>query len=101
MSSIVLRERRSQLKLDAMSDTNPLRSLALWRKLVMAVATAIPVFGFLVAIAFVNRPEPIVLGLPLMQFWTALCVLLTGACLTLVYQLDPRNAPEQHDENAP
>lgn len=87
--------------LDAMSDTDPLRSLALWRKLVIAVATAIPAFGFLVAIPFVNRPEPIVLGLPLLQFWTALCVLLTGVCLTVVYQLDPRNAPEHCEENAP
>jgi hypothetical protein len=87
--------------LNTMSDTGPLRSLALWRKLVIAVAAVLPAFGFLVAIPFVNRAEPVVLGMPFLQFWTALCVLLTGVCLTVVYQLDPRNAPEHREEDAP
>ncbi|EFV12995.2 hypothetical protein HMPREF9336_02154 [Segniliparus rugosus ATCC BAA-974] len=75
----------------------PLRSAPLWRKLAMAVASGLPPLGLLVAIPFVNRPAPIVLGLPFFQFWTTTCVALTGVCLTLVFHLDPRNSPKNGD----
>lgn len=73
----------------------PLRRAPLWRKLVIATASALPVLGLLVAIPFANRPGPIVLGLPFLQFWTTSCALLTGACLSVVFILDPRNAEDR------
>ena len=76
----------------------PLRSAPLWRKLAIAAAVALPVLGFLVAIPFVNRPGPFVLGLPFLQFWTTACIALTGICLNVVFALDPRNAAESRTD---
>jgi len=57
-----------------------------WR---VAVA-AIPVCALSVAVPFVNRVEPRVLGLPFLLFWILLWVLLTPPCLWLVGRLERR-----------
>lgn len=57
--------------------------------------TALPFLGLLVAIPFVNRLEPYVLGLPFLAFWCLLWVVLTSVIMTIVYRIDPANRPEE------
>ncbi len=59
-------------------------------KLIHALG-ALPFVGILGGIAFANRVEPFVLGLPFLLFWVVLWVVLTSAIMALVYLLDPAN----------
>jgi hypothetical protein len=56
----------------------------------VAVAS-LPWIGMLVCTPFVNRVEPFVLGLPFLLFWIVLWVVLTSACMAVVYLTDPVN----------
>lgn len=51
----------------------------------------VPFLGLCVAVPFVNRVTPYVLGMPFFLFWIALWSVLTSACMAVVYLLDPRN----------
>lgn len=51
----------------------------------------VPFVGLCVAIPFVNRVTPYVLGLPFFVFWVGLWSVLTSVCMAGVYLLDPRN----------
>ncbi len=51
----------------------------------------LPFIGMLVLIPFVNRVEPYVLDLPFLLFWIVVWVVLTSACMTVVYLTDPAN----------
>jgi hypothetical protein len=51
----------------------------------------LPFVGMLVAIPWVNRTEPYVLGMPFLLFWIVVWVALTSACMTVVYWSDPAN----------
>ena len=55
------------------------------------VLAALPFFGLLVGVAFANRVEPFVLGMPFILFWIVLWVLLTSVIMAIVYKLDPTN----------
>ncbi|NHN56017.1 DUF3311 domain-containing protein [Calidifontibacter sp. DB0510] len=55
------------------------------------VLAAIPFVMMLLAIPFVNRTEPFVLGLPFFLFWIVLAVVITAICMTTVYLTDPAN----------
>jgi len=55
---------------------------------------ALPWVGMLVLAPFANRVEPYVLGLPFLLFWIVLWVVLTAACMSIVYLTDPRNRTE-------
>jgi len=57
----------------------------------------VPLAGILLGIVFVNRVEPLVLGMPLALAWIELCTLLTSVTMALVYCLDPEN---RNDEDA-
>ena len=59
-------------------------------KLIHALA-ALPFIGILVGIAFADRVEPFVLGMPFILFWIAAWVLLTSVIMAVVYRLDPEN----------
>ena len=52
--------------------------------------TALPFFGVLVGIFFVNTVDPYVLGLPFALFWLVLWVVLTAAIMAIVGALDRR-----------
>ncbi|MBE3556362.1 MAG: DUF3311 domain-containing protein [Firmicutes bacterium] len=54
------------------------------------LCAAIPVLAFVVAIPWVNRVTPMVLGLPFLLFWIALWVILTPGWMALVYYFDPQ-----------
>lgn len=40
---------------------------------------------------FVNRTEPLVLGMPLVLAWIVMWVVLTAAIMGIIYRLDPVN----------
>lgn len=52
---------------------------------------ALPFFGILVGVAFANRVEPFVLGMPFILFWIVMWVLLTSVIMGIVYRIDPAN----------
>jgi len=63
----------------------------------LKLLAALPFIGILLGVPFVNRVEPIVLGMPLVLAWIVLWVLLTAVIMAIVYRLDPVNradAPE-------
>lgn len=58
----------------------------------LRILLALPPFvGLCVAIPFVNRVTPYVLGLPFFVFWVSMWSVLTSVCMAGVYLLDPRN----------
>jgi Protein of unknown function (DUF3311) len=54
------------------------------------VPASIPVLALIAALPFVNRLEPVVLGLPFLLFWTVGWVLATPAFLGLAYLIARR-----------
>lgn len=55
------------------------------------VLAALPFLGILVGVAFANRVEPFVLGMPFILFWIVMWVVLTSVIMAVVYRLDPTN----------
>ena len=52
---------------------------------------ALPFIGILLGIPFVNRVEPLVLGIPLVLGWIVLWVVLISVIMAVIYRLDPTN----------
>ncbi|MEV0700087.1 DUF3311 domain-containing protein [Saccharopolyspora sp. NPDC050389] len=50
-----------------------------------------PWIGLLGCAPLANRVHPFVLGMPFLLFWIVLWVLLTSACMAIVYWTDPAN----------
>ena len=50
---------------------------------------ALPFIGILLGIPFVNRVEPLVLGMPLVLGWIVLWVVLISVIMAVIYRLDP------------
>ncbi|MEX3954800.1 DUF3311 domain-containing protein [Trinickia sp. EG282A] len=57
----------------------------------LRLLAALPFIGVLVGVPFVNRVEPLVLGLPLVLAWIVAWVVLTAIIMGVVYWLDPAN----------
>ena len=60
----------------------------------------VPYLLFVVAIPFVNRVDPVVLGLPFLYFWVLIGVLLSPLAIWLASRGDPlfaANEPEPGD----
>ena len=60
----------------------------------------LPFLGMLVGTAFVNKVEPLVLGMPFVLAWLVGCVLLSSLIMAIIYFCDPVNAAGQNDEGA-
>ena len=60
---------------------------------------ALPFLGILVGVAFVNRVEPYVLGMPFVLAWIVGWVVAGSALMAVVYALDPANASNATDED--
>lgn len=58
----------------------------------------IPFIWSVVLVPFVNRVQPLVLGLPFLAFWEILGVLITSLCIGIMYYIDYKNEElmEQH-----
>ncbi len=51
----------------------------------------LPFLGMLGGVFFVNRVQPLVLGLPLLLAWLVLWVVLTSVIMAVIYLCDPAN----------
>ena len=71
-----------------MSETHPTSSRGSYLRFGLAV---LPFIGMLVLIPWVNRTDPFLLGMPFLLFWIVIWVILTSACMTIVYFTDPAN----------
>jgi len=57
----------------------------------LRLLAALPFIGILLGVPFVNRTEPLVLGMPLVLAWIVMWVVLTSVIMGVVYLLDPAN----------
>jgi hypothetical protein len=51
----------------------------------------LPFLGMLIGPVFVNRVEPLVLGMPLLLAWLVMWVVLSSVIMAVIYALDPTN----------
>ncbi|MGH8780283.1 DUF3311 domain-containing protein [Paraburkholderia sp.] len=63
----------------------------------LRVLAVLPFIGILLGVPFVNRVEPLVLGMPLVLAWIVLWVVLSAAIMALVHRLDPVNRASVDD----
>jgi hypothetical protein len=52
---------------------------------------ALPFLDMLIGPVFVNRVQPLVLGMPLLLAWLVMWVVLTSAIMAVIYAFDPAN----------
>ncbi|MQR95994.1 DUF3311 domain-containing protein [Fictibacillus phosphorivorans] len=57
------------------------------KKFLLIVLISAPFIAQLVVLPFVNRIDPIIFGLPFLQFWLFLWIVLTPFCTLGIYQL--------------
>lgn len=57
----------------------------------LRLLAALPFIGILLGVPFVNRTEPLVLGMPLVLAWIVLWVVLTSVIMGIIYLFDPVN----------
>lgn len=57
----------------------------------LRILAALPFIGILLGVPFVNRVEPLVLGMPFVLAWIVLWVILISVIMAIVYRLDPTN----------
>ena len=51
----------------------------------------LPFIGILLGVPFVNRVEPLLLGMPFVLGWIVAWVVLSSIIMAIVYRLDPSN----------
>jgi len=66
----------------------------------LRLLSLVPFAGLLIGVAFANRVEPRVFGLPFLLAWVVAWVFITVAIMACVYQLDPTNRADD-DGDAP
>ncbi|WP_144142008.1 DUF3311 domain-containing protein [Paraburkholderia sp. BCC1884] len=59
--------------------------------MLLRVLAALPFIGILLGVPFVNRVEPLVLGMPFVLAWIVMWVVLSAIIMAIVYRLDPTN----------
>ena len=57
----------------------------------LRILAALPFIGILLGVPFVNRVEPLVLGMPFVLGWIVLWVILISIIMAVIYRLDPTN----------
>lgn len=60
-------------------------------KTLRVVLSLMPAAGLLVGVFFVNRSEPLILGLPFLLFWVSAWAVAGALIMGVVYLLDPAN----------
>jgi hypothetical protein len=60
-------------------------------RLLAVLLAALPFIGILLGVPFVNRVEPLVLGMPLVLAWIVMWVVLSAVIMAIIYRLDPVN----------
>ena len=59
--------------------------------MILRLLAAVPFFGILVGVAFVNRVMPFVFGLPFVLAWIVAWIVLSSVIMAVVYFADPSN----------
>jgi hypothetical protein len=59
--------------------------------MLLRVLAALPFIGILLGVPFVNRVEPLVLGMPFVLAWIVMWVVLSSILMAIVYRFDPAN----------
>uniref|UniRef100_E1TIV1 DUF3311 domain-containing protein n=1 Tax=Burkholderia sp. (strain CCGE1003) TaxID=640512 RepID=E1TIV1_BURSG len=59
--------------------------------MLLRVLAALPFIGILLGVPFVNRVEPLVLGMPFVLGWIVAWVVLSSVIMAIVYRLDRSN----------
>jgi hypothetical protein len=59
--------------------------------MLLRVLAALPFIGILLGVPFVNRVEPLVLGMPFVLAWIVMWVVLSSILMAVIYRLDPAN----------
>ncbi|MFM0075157.1 DUF3311 domain-containing protein [Paraburkholderia sediminicola] len=59
--------------------------------MLLRVLAALPFIGILLGVPFVNRVEPLVLGMPFVLAWIVMWVVLSSIIMAIIYRLDPTN----------
>jgi hypothetical protein len=59
--------------------------------MLLRVLAALPFIGILLGVPFVNRVEPLVLGMPFVLAWIVMWVVLASVIMAIVYRLDASN----------
>ncbi|MEA3084222.1 MAG: hypothetical protein QOC89_1919 [Paraburkholderia sp.] len=59
--------------------------------MLLRVLAALPFVGILLGVPFVNRVEPLMLGMPFVLAWIVMWVVLSSIIMAIVYRLDPTN----------
>lgn len=57
------------------------------KKFISVILVVLPFILMLGALPFVNRIDPIILGLPFLHFWLFLGMILTPICTFVIYRL--------------
>ncbi|USK87519.1 DUF3311 domain-containing protein [Peribacillus asahii] len=57
------------------------------KKFISLILVVLPFIFMLGAIPFVNRIDPIILGLPFLHFWLFLGTILSPICTFVIYRL--------------
>jgi Protein of unknown function (DUF3311) len=65
----------------------PKKERSIMKKILLVLLIVLPFLAQLVVLPFVNRIDPIILGLPFLQFWLFLWIVLTPFCTFGIYQL--------------
>jgi len=60
----------------------------------LRLLSLVPFAGLLIGVAFANRVEPRVFGLPFLLAWVVAWVFITVAIMACVYRFDPTNRPD-------
>ncbi len=58
----------------------------------------LPFLGILVGVAFVNRVEPLVLGMPLVLGWLVIWIVLSAVVMGIIYACDPASGKQNKAE---
>ncbi|OAJ63732.1 hypothetical protein A6V36_17085 [Paraburkholderia ginsengiterrae] len=59
--------------------------------MLLRVLAALPFIGILFGVPFVNRVEPLMLGMPFVLAWIVMWVVLSAIIMGIIYRLDPSN----------
>ncbi|WP_425589605.1 MULTISPECIES: DUF3311 domain-containing protein [Fictibacillus] len=57
------------------------------KKILLILIISLPFLAQLAVLPFVNRIEPVILGLPFLHFWLFLWIVLTPLCTFGIYHL--------------
>jgi hypothetical protein len=59
--------------------------------LLRCLLALLPFIGIIIGVPFVNRVEPLVLGMPLVLAWIVIWIVLSAVIMAIIYRLDPAN----------